>query len=175
MDKKENTKQKDMTNKDYTTSIIVNENSETAFNAIKDFRSWWGEDIEGDTDQLSETFFYHYKDVHLCKIKLIESIPNQKLVYQVVDNQFSFVKDKTEWVNTKLIFEIIPEGNQTKIIFTHEGLTPKDECFTVCEDAWSSYIHGSLQCLITTGKGKPNPKEGGLNAELVEKWGLPNK
>ncbi len=44
-----------------------------------------------------------------------------------------------------------------------------------CNDAWTSYIQGSLHSLITTGKGKPNPKEGGLNAELVEKWGLPKK
>jgi hypothetical protein len=29
-----------------------------------------------------------------------------------------------------------------------------------------------LKNLIETGTGKPNGKEGGLNAELVEKWGL---
>jgi hypothetical protein len=26
-------------------------------------------------------------------------------------------------------------------------------------NAWGSYINGSLKSLITTGKGKPNPKE----------------
>jgi hypothetical protein len=96
-------------------------------------------------------------------------------VYQVVDNKFNFVKDTTEWINTKLVFEIAKEGDQTKVKFTHEGLVPEYECYKICEDAWTSYIRGSLQSLITTGKGKPNPKEGGLNGELVEKWGLPNK
>ncbi len=164
-----------MDNKDFTITILVAQTPETAFNAIKNFRGWWSQDIEGSTDQLHETFFYHYKDVHLSKIRLIEIVPNEKLVYIVVDNQFNFVKDKTEWINTKLIFEISKDGEKTKIKFTHEGLVPAYECYNVCEDAWTSYIQGSLKDLITTGKGKPNAKEGGLNAELVEKWGLPNK
>ena len=102
-------------------------------------------------------------------------MPDKKLVYQVVDNKFNFVKDTTEWINTKLIFEIAKEGDKTEVKFTHQGLVPEYECYNVCHDAWSGYIRGSLQSLITTGIGKPNPKEGGLNAELVKKWGLPNK
>lgn len=164
-----------MNTKDFNTSIIVEQMANAAFKAIQNFRAWWSEDIEGDTEQLNETFFYHYKDVHLCKLKLIEIVPNKKLVYQVIDNAFNFTKDKTEWINTKLIFDISNDGQLTKIKFTHEGLVPEYECFNVCNDAWTSYIQGSLKSLITTGVGKPNPKEGGLNAELVEKWGLPKK
>lgn len=169
------TKNIHMDKKDFTTSITVDQNAATAFNAIKDFRSWWSQEIEGKTDQLNETFFYHYKDVHLCKLKLIELIPDKKLVYKVIDNQFNFTTDKTEWINTELIFELTTEGTKTNIVFTHKGLVPEYECYNVCQDAWTSYIQGSLQSLITTGKGKPNGKEGGLNAELVEKWGLPKK
>ena len=164
-----------MTNNDFTTSILVNQPAGDVFNAVQNFRAWWSEEIEGETGKLNETFFYHYKDVHLCKIKLIESVAGKRLVYLVVENQFNFTADKTEWVNTKLIFDISAEGNKTKLQFTHEGLVPDYECYNVCHDAWTSYIQGSLQSLITSGKGKPNPKEGGLNAELVEKWGLPKK
>ncbi len=33
-----------------------------------------------------------------------------------------------------------------------------------------------MRLYITTGKGKPNPKEGeGFNAEIIEKWKLNNK
>ena len=161
--------------KNYTSAILVDQNPETVFNAIKNICAWWSVEIEGSTDKLNEMFFYHYKDVHLCKIKLIEMVPNKKLVYQVLDNHFNFVKDKSEWINTKLIFEITEKGAKTSMKFTHEGLVPEYECYNVCNDAWTSYIQGSLHSLITTGKGKPNPKEGGLNAELIEKWGLPEK
>lgn len=164
-----------MKEQDYTTSFVVDKDATTVFNAISNFRGWWSEQIEGNTDKLNETFFYHYKDVHLSKIKLIESVPGKKLVYLVIDNQFNFTEDKSEWINTKLIFDISHESGKTKVQFTHVGLVPDYECYEVCQDAWTSYIQGSLKNYITTGIGKPNPEEGGLNAELVEKWGLPNK
>lgn len=136
------------------------------------FRGWWSQQIEGPTDSLEQTFFYHYKEVHLCKLKLIKRIPNERLEYLVTDNEFSFTKDKTEWINTRLVFTITPQGQQTKIVFTHEGLVPSYECYAVCHDAWTSYIQGSLKDFINTGTGKPNSAEGGLNEELIKKWGL---
>ena len=155
----------------YTTTIVFPQDAKTAFNAIKNFRAWWSEDIDGETDKLNKEFLYHYKDVHLCKMKLITFVPNKRLVYQVLDNQFSFTKDKTEWIGTKLIFDIAKAGQQTKVTFTHEGLVPEYECYKVCYDAWGNYIRNSLYSLITTGKGKPNPKDkDGFNAELADKW-----
>lgn len=156
-----------MEQKDFTSTIVVDKNPGEAFDAIKNFRGWWSEDIEGATDKPEETFFYHYKDVHLCKMKLIEEVTDKKLVYEVVDNQFSFTKDKTEWIGTKLIFDLTAEGKQTKIKFTHQGLVPEYECYNVCNDAWTGFIQKSLKDLINTGKGQPNPKDGtnDINAE----------
>ncbi len=162
-----------MENKSFTSTFVVDQNPTAAFNAIKNFRAWWSEDIEGNTDQLHEVFFYHYKDIHLCKIKLIEIVPDQRLVYLVLENEFNFIDDKTEWVNTKLIFDITNEGGKTKVQFTHEGLVPAYECYNICNEAWSTYIQESLFSLITTGKGKPNPKDkDGYNAALAQKWKL---
>ena len=162
-----------MEKQDYTATIVVGPTAKIAFGAIKNFRAWWSEEIEGETDKLNEVFIYHYRNVHLCKIKLIELIVDKKLVYKVVDNKFSFTKDKSEWINTKLIFEISTEGNITKVKFTHEGLVPDFECYKICYDSWSNYIKKSLYELITIGKGQPNPKEGhGFSAEIVEKWKL---
>ncbi len=159
--------------KSFTASILVDQDQATAYNAIQNFRAWWSEEIDGQTDKLNETFFYHYKDIHLCKLKLIETVPDNKLVYLVLDNEFNFIKDKTEWVNTKLIFDISKQGEKTKVQFTHEGLVPEYECYNVCNDAWSGYIHKSLYNLITTGQGNPNPKDkDGFNAELAKKWKL---
>src|SRR5690554_4014385 len=132
---KPNNKEVIMENKkNFTSTIIVDAAPEEVFEAVKDFRAWWSEDIEGNTDKLNETFSYHYKNIHLCKIKFIEAVPSKKLVYQVVDNYFNFVNDQSEWVNTKLIFEIGKEGNKTKVTFTHEGLVPEYECYNVCYD-----------------------------------------
>lgn len=162
-----------MEDKSFTADILVDQSPDVAFRAILNFRGWWSEEIEGNTDKLNEEFFYHYKDIHLCKLKLIELVPDKRMVYLVTANEFNFVEDKSEWVNTKLIFEITNEEGKTRIRFTHEGLVPEYECYKVCNDAWSGYIKNSLYKLITTGKGEPNPKDkDGFNAELAEKWNL---
>ena len=157
----------------YTKTISVTKSPEEAFRAIQNFRGWWSEEIEGNTDKVNETFFYHYRDIHQCKIRLIEAVPFSRLAYRVEENDFNFVKDKSEWVNTRLVFDIAPEARGTKITFTHEGLVPAYECYKVCNDGWNEYIGHSLKNFIETGKGNPNPKDAeGFNKELAEKWGL---
>jgi hypothetical protein len=157
-----------MKTKDYTTSFTVDQTPEEAFRAIKNVRGWWSEEIEGSTDKLGDEFTYRYKDVHNCKMKLIEVIPHKKVVWLVVDNYFNFTKDKSEWKGTKITFEVSEKDNKTEIRFTHLGLVPEYECFDICSNAWGAYMNGSLRTLITTGKGQPNPKEkgGGKRASL---------
>jgi hypothetical protein len=143
----------------FTTTISVDQSPEEAFAAINNVRGWWSENIEGSTANLGDEWTYRYKDVHRCRMKVIEMATNKKVVWLVVDNNFNFTEDKTEWTNTKIVFEISTHGNKTEIRFAHEGLVPAYECFDVCSNAWGSYVNGSLRSLIATGKGRPNPKE----------------
>jgi hypothetical protein len=150
-----------MKTKDYTTSFTVDQSPEEVFDAINNVRGWWSEEIDGSTDKLGAEFTYRYKDLHNCKMQLIEVIPHKKVVWLVVDNYFNFTEDKSEWKGTEITFEVSEKGNKTEIRFTHLGLVPEYECFNVCSNAWGSYINGSLRSLITTGKGQPNQKEKG--------------
>lgn len=151
-------KNKTMQDQDFTTTLLVDQTPKAAFDAINNVRGWWSEEIDGNTNKLNAVFNYHYEDVHRCKIKIIEMIPNQKVVWLVEENYFKFTKDKTEWTGTKIIFDISKVGNQTQIKFTHQGLVPEYECYNICKDAWGNYINNSLRNLIETGKGKPNGK-----------------
>jgi hypothetical protein len=117
------------------------------------------ENIEGGTTNLGDEWTYRYQNAHRCTMKVTEMVPNKKVVWLVVDNYFNFTHDKTEWKNTKVVFEISTHDNKTEIRFTHHGLVPAYECFDVCSNAWGSYVNGSLRSLIATGKGRPNPKE----------------
>ena len=157
-----------MNDQHFTTTFMVDQTPEEAIGAIKNVRGWWSEEIEGSTDKLGDEFTYRYKDVHSCKMKLIEVIPHKKVVWLVVDNYFNFTEDKSEWKGTRITFEVSEKDNQTEIRFTHLGLVPEYECFDICSNAWGSYMNGSLRTLITTGKGQPNPKEkgGGKKASL---------
>ncbi|WP_166923591.1 SRPBCC family protein [Flavobacterium poyangense] len=148
-----------MSAKDFTTTLLMDHSPEAVFNAITNVRGWWSEEIEGNTTQLNEVFNYHYEDVHRCKIKLIEVIPNQKIVWLIEENYFKFTEDKKEWTGTKPTFEINKKEDKTELRFTHVGLVPDYECFEICRDSWTNYIQNSLKNLITTGKGQPNGKD----------------
>ncbi len=167
--------EKNMTSSDFTTTFLVDQTADEVFNAINNVRGWWSESVEGNTDKPGEEFLYYYKDVHISKMKIVEFIPGKKVVWLVLENHFNFTQDKTEWKGTRIIFDISEKEGKTELRLTHAGLVPEYECYDVCRDAWTSYIQGSLKSLITTGVGKPNAKEGGLNAELIEKWNLPKK
>ena len=157
-----------MSTTNFTTSFVVDQTPEQVFNAVTNVRGWWSEDIEGGTAKLNDEFNYHYKDVHKAKMKLVEVVPNQKVVWLVLDNYFKFTKDKNEWKDNKIVFDITQKGNKTQLQFTQLGLVPEYECFNVCSDAWSNYINNSLRNLVTTGKGQPNAKESEFNDQLLQ-------
>ena len=143
----------------YTTTLTVDKTPKEVFASINNVRGWWSEEIEGRTDKLGAEFNYHYEDIHRCKLKITEFEPGKKVVWHVLDNYFDFTKDKSEWKNTDIVFEIAKKGNKTEVHFTHVGLVPAYECYSVCSDAWGSYIKSSLRNLITKGKGQPNEKK----------------
>lgn len=148
-----------MNSQSFTTTIVVDNSPSEVFNAITNVRGWWSEEIEGSTNKLNDEWNYHYQDVHRSKMKIVELIPDKKVVWLVMDNYFSFTKDKNEWNGNKLVFEITEKGNQTQLQFTQVGLVPEYECYDICQNAWTTYIQKSLYSLITTGKGQPNGKD----------------
>ncbi len=148
-----------MSNPDFSTTFSVSQSPKEVFDAINDVRGWWSAEIEGPTDQLNAEFNYHFQDVHSCQMKIVEMIPNQKVVWLVQKNYFKFTEDKTEWIGTQIIFDISGKGDATQLIFTHQGLIPDYECYEICYKAWTQYIQKSLYNLITTGEGQPNAAE----------------
>jgi len=148
-----------MSNQSYSVTISVDQSPKQAFEAIRNVRGWWSEEIEGSTAKVGDEFKYHYQNLHTCTMKLVDFVADKRIAWLVTDNYFSFTEDKTEWKGTKVVFDIAKKGEKTEIRFTHEGLVPDYECYNVCSDAWGSYIRGSLKSLIATGKGSPNQKE----------------
>lgn len=148
-----------MTTQDFTTSITVDQTPDEAFAAICEPRGWWSRAIEGTTDKVGGEWTYRYGADHTCKMRVTALVPGKNVVWRVLENRFSFTKDKSEWVGNEISFDISKKGNKTEIRFTQVGLVPEYECYDICSTAWTSYVKGSLRNLITKGKGQPNPKE----------------
>src|SRR5665647_260386 len=104
-----------MSDQNYTTSFTVDQSPEEVFDAINNVRGWWSQAVEGSTDKLGAGFKYHYQDVHLCTFKITEFVPGKKVVWHVLDNYFNFVKDKSEWKGTDVVFEIAKKGDKTEV------------------------------------------------------------
>jgi hypothetical protein len=139
--------------------MVVDKSPKEAFDAINNVRGWWSQQIDGATEQLDDEFTYRRLNLHSCKIKLTEVVPDKKVSWLVLENYFNFTRDQNEWIGTIPTFEISEKDNKTEIRFTHEGLVPGHECYNICHDAWSFYIQKSLHNLIMTGKGEPNERE----------------
>ncbi|MGK4568089.1 SRPBCC family protein [Flavobacterium sp. 3HN19-14] len=138
----------------FTTTFFVDKSPHEVFNAINNVRGWWQGEITGNTSNEGDEFTYQMKDVHYSKQRIIEVIPDKKVVWLVTESALSFTKNKQEWNDTKIIFEIVEINNKTQVRFTHSGLVPEFECFDSCSNAWGMLIQDSLSSLITTGKGK---------------------
>jgi hypothetical protein len=143
-----------MNNQNFTTSILVEQSPAQVFKAINNPRAWWSEEIEGITDKLNSEWNYHFGDNHRSKMKVIEMIPDKKVVWLVEENYFKNARDQTEWVGNKITFEISTHDDKTKLVFTQIGLVSTYDCYKSCDWAWTGFVQKSLHSLITTGKGQ---------------------
>jgi hypothetical protein len=146
----------------YSTSIEVDASAEDVFNHINDVAKWWlkhvggaSTEFEGKSSKLNDEFILRHGEVHYSKHKLIEVIPGKKVVWLVTDSKLTWIKEnKQEWTGTKMIFEIIPEGQKTTLFFTHEGLIPQMECYEHCVHFWDRVIKQWLFDYINNDKAK---------------------
>lgn len=148
-----------MSGQDFTTSFTVGQTPQQAFEAITNVRGWWSEDISGGTARVGDIFDYRFKDIHRTKVKIVEAVPGRRVVWHVLDNFFSFTEDRTEWKDTRVVFDIAPQASGAEVRMTHVGLVPDYECYDACSSGWTTYVAGSLKSLIETGRGQPNVGE----------------
>ena len=138
-----------MKNQDFTTTILVEQTPEKVYNTVLNVRAWWSglydESFEGSSEKPGDEFSFRAGGgVHYTKQKLVELVPNEKVVWLVTEANLSFVDKTDEWEGTKISFEISEERGKTKIVFTHVGLVPEFECFDSCAPAWTQYMQERL-------------------------------
>jgi|SRR5664279_3314155 len=138
-----------MNNHSYTTTIAFAQAPVDVFNHISDVPKWWSKDFEGSSTKLDDEFIIHHPGRHFSKQKLVEWIPGKKLIWLVTDGTLDWLeKDPHEWTNTRMIFELTPQGDGTLLHFTHEGLVPEKDCYSKCTQGWDMVIKEKLYNFI---------------------------
>lgn len=129
----------------FTYSFESAKSPEEIYDLLLDIDKWWSgihnESITGKSDKINDEFsFSAGGGAHYSKQKLVELIPNKRIVWLVSESHLSYLTDADEWENTRLCFDIYKDGDITKVTFTHDGLVPKIECYDSCTNAWTQYF-----------------------------------
>lgn len=152
-------KEKAERDKNYHRTILVTATPAEAMKKISQVNQWWKQDFSGSAEKWKDTFKVPFGDLNgeesFVDFIVSEVVPNKKAVWKVTNCNLPWFKDKTEWNNTEVVFEISSEGNQTRIDFTHRGLVPGIECYDACEKGWDGHVTNSLLNFINKGEGNP--------------------
>ena len=129
----------------YTNSFTSSKTSEEVFDVLLNVQQWWSgfyeETIKGKSKRVDDEFIFKAGGgAHYSKQKLIELIPNKKIVWLVTDSKLNFLNNASEWTGSKICFDISANNNKTKVTFTHDGLVPQIECYNDCSGGWSKYL-----------------------------------
>ena len=116
----------------YHSSITTNVTPKDAFANIANVSGWWAKNFNGSAQQAGDTFDVRFGETTV-DFAITEAIPEQKIVWKVTNCHLPWLKDKTEWTGTEIVWEIAPQDNATRIDMTHVGLVPAVECYEACE------------------------------------------
>ncbi len=134
-----------MKKENFSFSFKTSKSATEVFEMLLDIKQWWfglyNETITGKSKKINDTFTFKAGDgVHDTTQKLIELEPGKKIVWQITNSNLSFLKEVNEWTDTKIRFDLLKDGDKTKVTFTHEGLVPEIECYDACSSAWNGYL-----------------------------------
>lgn len=110
----------------YSLGLELPHPSNVVFNhLLNDVSEFWPEDFEGESSKLNDEFTFTTGGTHYSKNKVIELVPNKRIVWLVIDSIRK--TDNYSWTGTKMIFELTPKGNGTELKFTYDGPVLENE------------------------------------------------
>ncbi|WP_299273524.1 SRPBCC domain-containing protein [uncultured Psychroserpens sp.] len=130
-------------------NLQINSSPTQVFEALttsKGLGNWWTTEVDAQPKEGYINFF-GFGDLGFCKMEIKELIENKSVFWKCMDG------DK-EWVGTNLSFELIAEGENTILKFSHMDWREESDFFGFCNYQWGRYLE-SLKRLCETGKGEP--------------------
>jgi len=141
-----------MNDKSITVTIDLPNSPGDVYRQLLDVKKWWGyEDLTGSSARLNDEFTIDHPGQHFSRQRVIECIPEKKVVWLITESELSWLKNTAEWTNTRLIFILIPNDGGTLLHFTHLGLTPEKECYEQVNEGWNIIIKERLSNVLRTG------------------------
>jgi len=121
-----------------------------ALTAREHLAGWWTTDTQGSFN-VGGVIEFRFGTRGRIDMKVIELDPARRVVWQVVDGP-------GEWIDSKVSFELKPNGNYTAVLFKHQGWKEPSELMHHCSTKWALFLM-SLKSLVETGAGAPFPND----------------
>lgn len=115
---------------------------------------WWTNDTQGQAAEVGSVIHFRFGDRGFFDMKVLELDPEKRVVWEVTDGP-------KEWIGTRVIWDLSPEGAGTTIRFKQQGWREPVDFMYHCSTKWAIFLM-SLKSLLETGKGRPHP-----NAVLI--------
>jgi uncharacterized protein YndB with AHSA1/START domain len=122
-----------------------------ALSTKEGFKGWWTTDCDCDAEKQTATFRFEKQGSGLLEATFrLDSKDAQRIAMTCVSHT-----NKGDWLGTKLVFTLTPDGDTTRVDLVHSGYPAKNDVYAACVKGWTFFL-GSLKSYIETGKGEPH-------------------
>lgn len=121
-----------------------------ALTTCRGLSDWWTNDTKGETG-VGGVIQFRFGPLGGFDMKVLELDPEKRVLWDVVDGP-------TEWIGTKVAWELKQEGDYTFVLLKHQGWREPVEFMHHCSTKWAVFLM-SLKSLVETGKGAPSPND----------------
>jgi hypothetical protein len=143
-----------MNKENYHCSFTAVCTPQQTYEGIARVSDWWTNTLEGKSHDLNDVFTVRFGPTFVT-FKITAAELGKKSAWLVTDGHLDWLKDKAEWKDTEIVWEISEEDGMAKVDMTHVGLVPGIECYEGCIKGWDFFVKESLYKLISEGKGLP--------------------
>jgi uncharacterized protein YndB with AHSA1/START domain len=99
---------------------------------------WWTRDVEGDAALGGELRFAFGSPDSGATMEVVDRTPSRRVVWRCV-------RGPQEWLGTTVTFDLRTAGDQTALVFTHDGWREPVEFLHHCTTRWGTFLVGLKQ------------------------------
>src|SRR5215204_2988286 len=131
---------------DYQHTLNVATGPQQVFEAVTQrIQEWCSTDYTGAALKVGDRFTVRFGPTFKT-MEITAIIPGRKVEWMCVDQYIETppgiapLKNKTEWIGTRITWDIKGDTAPATLTQTHEGLTEEVECWAICEQGWNQTL-----------------------------------
>ena len=113
-----------------------------ALTTLDGLSGWWASDTQGDT-AVGGVVHFRFEPGGI-DMKVVELDPATHVLWKVVDGP-------AEWIGTTVSWDLRQEGDNTIVLFKHQGWKEPVEFMHHCSTKWAVFLL-SLKAMVKPGK-----------------------